>query len=311
LEALKAQFGIDRIDVALISHFHDDHVCGIPTLQRLFGTEAWATTDFAHLLTDPQAHCFPCDWPHRIDVTRTIPFNEKAQWEEYTFHFAPMNGHTRFASLIGFEADGKRIAHTGDQYFFVGDLKDWQNNRRMQNHVYRNGAMLDGYDLSGKWMLDFRPDIVLQGHMDPFFTDQHFFEHIKAWVHDYRELHEKVMPLGESDVHFDMDSWGGWVWPYRTHLKEPGEATVKVTVRNPMPTDAKLELRLVAARMQPAWQGSTATVKAAGRAEVSCEMSFTATGPGRRVPIAVEMVIDGRPFGQVCEAMATVGGERF
>lgn len=311
LDALKSQFGIDRIDVALISHFHDDHVCGIPTLQRLFATQAWATSDFAHLLNEPQAHCFPCDWPHKVEVTRTIPGDGRVQWEEYEFHFAPMNGHTRFASLIGFEADGKRIAHTGDQYFFVGDLKDWQKNRRLQNHVYRNGAMLDGYDLSGKWMLDFRPDIVLQGHMDPYFTDEHFFEHIRAWVHDYRELHEKVMPLGDQEVHFNLDSWGGWVWPYRTHMREAGEAKVTVTVHNPMPGNATLELRLVTPRMQPAWRGSVATVKAAGRAEESCEMRFTVMGPCRRVAIAVEMTIDGRPFGQVAEAMVTVGGDRF
>ena len=38
IEALKSRFGIDIIDVALISHFHDDHVCGVPILQRLFDT---------------------------------------------------------------------------------------------------------------------------------------------------------------------------------------------------------------------------------------------------------------------------------
>ena len=41
LECLKKQFGIERIDVVLVSHFHDDHVCGIPLLQRLFDTPCW------------------------------------------------------------------------------------------------------------------------------------------------------------------------------------------------------------------------------------------------------------------------------
>ena len=50
LDGLKKQFGIDRVDVALISHFHDDHVCGVPVLQRLFGTECWAAENFADLL---------------------------------------------------------------------------------------------------------------------------------------------------------------------------------------------------------------------------------------------------------------------
>ncbi len=35
LDALRIQFGIDRVDTVLISHFHDDHVCGVPLLQRV------------------------------------------------------------------------------------------------------------------------------------------------------------------------------------------------------------------------------------------------------------------------------------
>src|SRR5581483_355898 len=102
--ALKQQFGIDRIDVALISHFHDDHVCGVPVLQRVFGTECWASEAFADLLASPEAHCFPCDWPTPCRIDRRLPVNGTAQWEEYTFRFGPMSGHTRFAALIGFEA---------------------------------------------------------------------------------------------------------------------------------------------------------------------------------------------------------------
>src|SRR5579883_3160333 len=37
LDGLKRQFGIDRIDAVLVSHFHDDHVAGIPVLQRQYG----------------------------------------------------------------------------------------------------------------------------------------------------------------------------------------------------------------------------------------------------------------------------------
>ncbi len=167
LEALERQFGIDRIDVALISHFHDDHVCGLPLLQRLFGTEVWAAENFADLIAHPEAHCFPCNWPQPARVDRRIRLDEEVEWEEYRFHFAAMSGHTRFASLIGFEADGMRFAHTGDQYFFQGDFRNWSENQRMQNHVYRNGALLNGYEESGRWMLEWRPQVVIQGISPP------------------------------------------------------------------------------------------------------------------------------------------------
>lgn len=306
--ALKKQFGIDRVDVALISHFHDDHVCGVPVLQRVYGTECWASEAFADLLEFPEAHCFPCDWPTPCRIDRRLPVDGTAQWEEYTFRFAPMSGHTRFAALIGFEADGKRFAHTGDQYFFQKGVGDWANNPIAQNHVYRNGALLDGYRQSGDWMLNWRPNIVIQGHQPAMFTDEAFFQRIADWTEQYEQLHRQIMVLGDEETHFNLDSWGGWIWPYRTHLKEAGPARVQVTVRNPFPHAAQLEVQLVG---PPGWTGTRATLQANARAEVTCELAITPDGPCRRQPFAVELTANGRPFGQVAEALLTVGGERF
>jgi glyoxylase-like metal-dependent hydrolase (beta-lactamase superfamily II) len=307
LGPLRDRFGIDRIDVVLVSHFHDDHVCGIPVLQRLFGTECWAAENFADLIEHPEAHCFPCNWPVPIQVDRRIALDETVQWEEYNFHFAAMSGHTRFASLIGFEADGMRFAHTGDQYFFNGD-GPFSERTRIHNYVYRNGALLEGFEESGRWLLDWRPDVVLQGHWDPFFTDEDFYAHIEAWIDDYREVHESIMPLGPEETHFNLDSWGGWIWPYRVHLKEPDTVKVTVTVRNPFPREAKLDLRLVGPK---GWVGSAVTLDAPPRAEVQAEMEITPNASCRRQPFAIDLTADGRPFGQVAEALLTVGGVRW
>ncbi len=315
IDALKQQFGIERIDVVLVSHFHDDHVCGIPLLQRLFGTQCWATDAFADLLASPAAHCFPCDWPQSIQIDRRIAETETVRWEEYEFHFAPMNGHTRFASLIGFEADGQRFAHTGDQYFFqdssgnwTDDTGNWDGKQVFQNHVYRNGALLDGYALSGHWMTTWRPDIVLSGHQPPMYTNAAFFKLIEQWASEYADLHRLAMVLGEEEIHFNLDSWGGWIWPYRTHIPTPAPVSVTVTVRNPLPQAAMLDVRLVGAT---GWVGSSARLQAGARAEVSCQLQITPTGACRRQPFAVELVAEGRPFGQVAEAMITVGSGEF
>jgi len=308
LDGLKRQFGIEKVDVVLVSHFHDDHVCGIPVLQRLHGTECWAAENFADLLETPDAHCFPCCWPVPARIDRRLPLDEPFTWEEYTFRLHPMNGHTRFAALIGFEADGKRFAHTGDQYFFTNGVERFDTNGRAQNHVYRNGALLDGYRESGKWMFDWRPDIVLQGHQPAMFTDEAFFRHIAAWTEDYAETHRRIMPLGDEETHFNLDSWGGWIWPYRTHIPSARPIPLTVTVRNPLPKQATLHLRLVGPK---GWQGSETTLTAEARAEVSCPLTILPPGPCRRQPIAVELSTDDRLFGQVAEALVTVGEGDF
>jgi glyoxylase-like metal-dependent hydrolase (beta-lactamase superfamily II) len=308
LGALRRQFGIDRIDVALLSHFHDDHVCGVPVLQRVFGTQCWASEAFADLLEHPEAHCFPCNWPVPCRIDRRLPVDGSVTWEEYTFHFGPMSGHTRFAALIGFEADGKRFAHTGDQYFFQRGTGGWARNPIAQNHVYRNGALLDGFRRSADWMTAWRPDWVLSGHQPAMPTDADYFRALTEWTEQYETLHRAAMPLDAGDVHFELDGWGGWIWPYRTHLREVAPARVKVTVRNPLPAEAELELRLVGPR---GWLGEKGALHAGPRQEVSCQLSIVPSGPCRRQPFAVELTANGRPFGQVAEALLTVDPVRF
>jgi glyoxylase-like metal-dependent hydrolase (beta-lactamase superfamily II) len=310
LGELKSRFGIDHFDMVLVSHFHDDHVCGIPTLQRLHGTECWASEAFADLLEHPEAHCFPCTWPEPIRVDRRIRLDETVQWEEYTFHFGAMSGHTRFAALIGFEADGRRFAHTGDQYFFADFARtdDFTDNPVIANYVYRNGARLDGYRQSEAWMLDWRPDIVLTGHTNALHTDDAYFDALSAFSARYESVHRAAMQLADDAPHFDIDSWGGWLWPYRLARPDVGPVTVTATLRNPLPTAATLVVRLVG----PAgWDGDSATTTAPPRAEVRVDLTIRPTGPCRRQPIAVSLTVNGQPHGQVADALVTLGHPQF
>jgi glyoxylase-like metal-dependent hydrolase (beta-lactamase superfamily II) len=311
LDALERQFGIDHIDVVLVSHYHDDHVCAIPTLQRLHGTECWAAETFSELLEHPEAHRFPCNWPEATRVDRRLPLDEPVQWEEYSFVLSPMSGHTRFSTLIAFEADGLRFAHTGDQYFFQerGDgvgASGWADAAIRQNHVFRNGAFATSYEESARKLLEWRPDVVLSGHQAPMWTDDEFFRIVEAWGREFTERHAAVMGLAGDEVHFGLDSWGGWIWPYRVLLSTVGSATVQATLRNPLPREAELRARLTG---PPGWSATEHRFVAQPHAETTIELSIDVPTTCRRQPIAVELWADGMPFGQVCEALVTVGDE--
>jgi glyoxylase-like metal-dependent hydrolase (beta-lactamase superfamily II) len=304
MDWLKKQFGIDGIDTVLLSHFHDDHVAGVPLLQRLYNTKCWVPENFAPLMEHPEAHIFPCNWPVKLRIDKTLPLNQPFQWEEFTFNLWPMSGHTRFSALIGFEADGLRYAHTGDQYFFTKPGDNWAANTRAQNHVYRNGAFLDSYAHSGKAMLDWRPHVVLTGHAPAMFTDDAFFDHIKAWDTDFQSLHKLIMPLSDTDTHLEVDSWSGWAWPYRIHLPAPGQASFQATIRNPLPRDVTATLRLA---LPPGWSGPDVPLKLKARQEATATLHFHAATLCARQPIAIELLIDGQSYGQGIEAQVTVG----
>jgi len=313
VEALKRELGIDRVDVVLLSHFHDDHVAGVPLLRRLFETECWVPENFADLLSEPAAHRFPCDWPEPITVDRRLPLDQAFAWEEYTFRLAPMSGHTRFSAAIMFEADGKRFVHTGDQHFFDrpkydGGSGSWEGVLPNQNEVYRNGCFTQSFRDSAKLLAEWRPDIIISGHQHAMYTDDAFFRLLAWWGDEFERIHREVTVLGGDEAHFEADGWGGWIWPYRIHVAEGDTATVTVTVRNPLPEPATLTVRLVGPE---GWTGSSIDLDAPARAEVSGALTIRPPGPCRRQPIAAELLVGGRSFGQVTEALVTVGGEMF
>jgi glyoxylase-like metal-dependent hydrolase (beta-lactamase superfamily II) len=298
--ALQERAGADRIDVVLVSHYHDDHVASIRLLQRVFRSECWCPDWFSDLLEQPADFAFPCTWPVPTRVDRRITQDKPAEWEGISFHITPMTGHTRFSAAIGFEVDGLRFAHTGDQYHLDAEV--------LANHVYRNGAFLDSFARSAHWLREWRPDVLLSGHQRAVWTDDTFFQRVDEWTETYERMHRESMVLGDDELHFGLDSWGGWIRPYRSYVPEPSPVTVTATVRNPVPAAARLGVKLVG---PSGWQGSSTQVEAAARAEVSCTLSITPAGPCRRQPIAVELTANGLPFGQVAEALVTVGGSEF
>ena len=308
LEPLRERFGIERIDAVLVTHFHDDHVCGIPTLQRLFGTRCLASQTFAHILRDPASYAFPCTWPEPIHVT-ALADRTVHRWREYEFELYPMSGHTRFSAIISLNVDGERVIATGDQYFFR-DFEQPGEGPAMHNHVYRNGAMLSSFGDSQSVLEQIRPTIILPGHGSAYRVPEAFYGWIDAYRVEYERIHRDLMPLGDGEAHFEVDSRAGWLEPYRVWRSDATEFTMTAHVRNPYPDTARIALRLV---VPPGWRTSDVVVELGPREEGSAQIAVTPPAGAicRRRPIALDMTANGRPYGQVAEALVTLGEDRF
>lgn len=309
LRGLRKHTGRDRIDAVLVTHFHDDHVNGIPLLRRRFGTRVWAAERFADLLERPERHDRPCLWHEPIPVDRRLPTGEPFEWEGIPFTLQPMSGHTRFAALVCFEVDGKRVAHTGDQIFY--DTPGWSPGGHVfTNHVYKNGLDLGCYLQTVADLECFRPDLVLTGHTLPFTVDDDWYREIRRGAVAFDELHRRLMILGDDEAHFGAESQGGALEPYRIHLPAGGTAPVEGWVLNPLPRAATATARLV---VPEGWSASQARVELGprGRRQIALTLTPAAGARCRRLPVALDLTVDGQPFGQVAEALVTVGWERF
>lgn len=307
LAALKAEVGTDRIATVIATHYHDDHVVGVPTLQRQQGTELWAGENFADLLERPGDYDRPCLWPEPMRVHRRLPLGTPFRWDDVTLTLHPMTGHTEFSTLILLEYEGHRVAHTGDQLFYLDPVS-----RRLvppgpsagvfTNHVYRNGLALGGYRDCVRRLRDFRPDVILSGHSIPYRPDAETWSKLEAAASAFDALHEAILPLAAEDVHFGADSCPAKLLPSRLQLTPPDrEAALHGWIRNPLPRAATAELRLRLPRL--GWNGQPWTVPMAPRQRTPFQTAFTVPAGWRgKELITLDLVVEGRGFGEVAEA---------
>ncbi len=311
--ALRAAAGVERITTVLATHYHDDHVAGVPLLQRLHGTELWAGENFADLLERPEDHDRPCLWPEPMRVARRLPLGERVVWEDATITLHPMTGHTEFSTLVLLEFDGRRVAHTGDQLFFLdpatGRLCGPEQGGVFTNHVYRNGLALGGYVDFVRRLRAFAPELILSGHHAPYRPDEALWDRLEAAAQAFDRLHRAIMPLGENEIHFGAESQAAKLVPHRLRLDPGRPASLRGWVLNPLGRRARADLRLVTNR--PEWGGVRLALDLAAREKRSfaLELPPVAGLPAGREPVALDLTVDGRPFGQVAEAWLTAAGD--
>lgn len=306
LSALHAELGIDGIDTVLVTHFHDDHVAGIPLLQRLYGTRCWAGENFAFILENPEGYAFPCTWPEPIDVDAK-PLETVFRWKEYEIVLHPMSGHTRFSTAIEIGVDGETVLATGDQYF-LQDHNPFGDAPAMHNHVYRNGASIDSFAESHRMLDAVSPTVILPGHGDAYRMTESIRRRFADYDSRYESMHRRILPL-EGPV-FEVDGRAAWLEPYRSRLDSAADIAYTVHVRNPYPTEATLYLTIIA----PTGDASAETSLSLGpRAEgvTRVVLPLPAGHTCRRMPVALELRSDERLFGQVAEALVTIGNSEF
>lgn len=308
IEPLQDHLGIEKIDAVLVTHFHDDHVCGIPLLQRLYGTSCFASETFAHILAHPSHYAFPCTWPEPIDVV-SLANDSPFRWEEFEFTLHPISGHTRFATFLTFTVDGEQVIATGDQYFYQ-DFDHPGAGAVAHNHVYRNGAVLGSMRESMNILSEVDPTLILPGHGSAYRPPEGWSRWIARYTEEYESIHRALMPLAGSETHFEVDSRAAWIEPCRITLPEAAPVTIKAHVRNPHPHRATITLRLI---VPEGWTTDTTRIDLEARAEGSVGMELIPAESAicRRQAVTLEMESDTALFGEVAEALVTIGSNTF
>jgi glyoxylase-like metal-dependent hydrolase (beta-lactamase superfamily II) len=266
-----------RIEAAIMTHYHDDHVAGLNLLREVTGAEVWAPENVAPIIENPERYDLPCLWFEPIPVDRRIPFEQPFRWHEHELTVYPLPGHTRYAAAISFEVDGTKILVTGDQQTDDGA-------RSILNYQHRNRFVAEDFAASAELYRRLRPDLLLGGHWLPLAVTDDLLFRLATDAERLRELHRDLLP----EEGFGTQGFGAWIEPYRS---QPGETEFTVFVRNPFDRDETATVVLAE---------QTRTVELAPHGEATVVFIVTSDGPRR---LAADLTVGGTKFGQQAEAI--------
>jgi glyoxylase-like metal-dependent hydrolase (beta-lactamase superfamily II) len=294
-DALRRDHGVERIEAAIPTHYHDDHVAGLDLLREVEGAEVWAPENVAPILLEPSRYDLPCLWFEPIWVDRVLTLGEPLRWHEYELRLHPLPGHTLFAVAIEVEVDGRRILVTGDQ--------QTGGERPILNYQYRNRFRIDDFVASAELYRRVRPDVVVSGHWHPQEVTDEWLDRLAADGARLAELHRELLPLEDAD--FGAGGFGARIEPYRASVAAGGRLELDVIVRNPFDREATARVELV---VPEGWEAPPAQeLTLAPHADGVVRLEPTApSSPARRARLAADLSVDGVRFGQQAEALVDV-----
>ena len=306
LKQLRQEYGVHTLDLAIPTHIHDDHTCGIPHLQQFYGTRCWALDAVAQVLADPAAwSSTPCTFHKPIRIDRTLRDGERFDWEEYTFdvHFAP--GQTEYHSVLSAEIDGQKVAFTGDNYFLQEVLVSGKvETRPYQTTVLRNSFQLGMHRRCIEVMNRVAPDLICPGHLGVWKCDPSLLREYADFIHRKERVFRKLV-AEPSDRYIDL-FWARML-PYLARVKAGETLEYRLLLRNNLETEATFQARL----MPPeGWSAggefAELTLPAEGKGEIRLAATAPAAADGVRRLMTAEIAVDGVSQGPLAEALVTV-----
>lgn len=300
LPALRRSHGVTRIAVALPTHYHDDHIAGMPLLREVEGTELWIPENVAPTMADPWREDLPCQWYEPIVADRVLALDEPFAWNEYTFTAHAQPGHTRYAVAYSVAIDGVTVVFTGDQQEGLGGR---DGRRDIMNYQYRNLFRLGDYPRSAALYRRIAPGLMATGHWDPRWVDDAYLDHLTEVGQEVDDIHRRLLPLETLDL--GADGQLARLAPYRRRAREGDHLRYTVWVRNPFGRSVDAHLRLV---VPVGWRPPDAqpTVRLGPHEEVTVELTVSAGSAGRRQRLAVDVTIADLALGQHAEALVDV-----
>jgi glyoxylase-like metal-dependent hydrolase (beta-lactamase superfamily II) len=302
LDDFRSGAGLRRVQATIPSHYHDDHLAGVPWLQREHGAQAWIHDSFAQIVATPERYDLPCLLAEPIRVDRVLVDGDTVEHAGASLETFHMPGHTEFALGLAGTLDGVRVAYTGDN-LLAGALSPL----RAAAPIYRNVMRLDSIRVGVERLIEHGPELLLTGHTGALEVSRQDLDEFVAWARQLELVIGRLAPVpGLEDE--ALDPYVARFDPYRADVVAGGRIGAEVIVRNHGPADRDVAVRV---GTPPGWTVDAAEASgiiAAGGQTWTTPVEIdvpTDAPPGRHV-LTVDVWLGGEPRGELAEMLVEV-----
>jgi len=296
IHELKTDWGVKSVEVVIPTHYHDDHTCGIPHLQRHHGVKLWALDLMANILENPQEYNVPCLLPYPMKVDRRIADGETVKWEEYELKVVHFPGQTEFHMAMAVTVDGQRVAFVGDSIWDAGAAL-------AQPIIHRNVVTAARHMKCAEKLEQLQPVVLAGGHGSWIPVDREKIRTLAVRAQSTREMFQILLP---DPPEIGVNPRWIAIVPYQLTARRGGTARVCVEVQNYWARSVVAKASLA---LPPGWTSTPRTASVRIDPGARSSMGFRLkVGKSRndRVAIAADVTIDSVHLGQIAEAVVSL-----
>jgi hypothetical protein len=312
LQAWLRDGAIRSVDGCWVTHYHDDHVNGLPKLRQAFGCPIMTDEHLAEIIEYPLRFSLPCISPDAAPVARKTWHGESWIWHEFcltAFHFP---GQTYYHSGLLVEGHGTKVFFAGDSGSPTGIDDHCCPNRNFlgQNRGFRQCLAI--------WRQT-KPDFIFNEHQNRAFsfTDAEL-DTMDAVLAERERLFGVLLPWEHPDFGTDENWVRAYPFEQQVGRGDPFSVDVQFTNHGPKATAAIVEPvlptgwtwdkgRSVAGIVVPARTDGSVDAYCANPDKAATVWLATSKGaaPGRFV-IPFRVTWAGRYLGQFRHAVVSV-----
>jgi glyoxylase-like metal-dependent hydrolase (beta-lactamase superfamily II) len=303
LDILRENFGMRKIDIALPSHYHDDHVNGLPYLQHHHGAQIWCYKNMTDILENPHGYKLGCTFAEPMKVNRSLEQGETFKWEEFEFQVFHAPGHADYHMAMFGTIDGKRVA-------FVGDELSYHNGQFGSNNIWRNHVHANSHEITGRLFLEHQPELSCPGHGQPLRIDRDGWWRFNDWCKE-EQMHWKALAPTDNVEEAIYPDYV-FLYPYQPPCAPGQSVPMQVWYENIYGKPSTLEWRL---HLPEGWSAEPDRGTLTAQPGEKAIAAFTLAVPSeqdarfRRQAFTLDATIDGVHRGELAEAVVDLRPE--